>query len=780
MTKPQDGKVVAIPGKNTRCNPRPKVHQVLLPEMCQVWYPNGSRVNSLTYNTAYCSNCLCRDQNGECSEGRCCCSAMETTNLTYACPRYVSGEHVVVSDIPTACGCLPCGEFRVSFMVRVLDSKEKPIVLANVTVDGLHSYQSDEQGYVGFFVPAAQVKVNLSVHAVLYRNFRHHYFVIPGKLNSLTIHLQAMNTITIIPPQNPFIISFATLDIEIVPQTINCADLTFNQLVDLMDLLDTFSPRYGEIFGYFPANVFPENRRFTFISPVTHMLYDDSTLESLDVSLLAQRRSRSSKTFSDVPLYAIGWAQLEIYDEDGQPFDPLSPLFHDEQYSILVGFSPSLLLSLTELGELQLFAYDDSNRSFTVVKEGPYTFKNYQSEIHWAIFPVNSTLPHFPLSLVVAYEEKSTCYVATRADDPLGIVHSNWTQEATTVRVIARLGMNGSSSHDHLVYLHTGEINSCIAVPCRGELILQVMDNSKLQTSGGILIGDNLENFDTGRVGPIYRSKRGCEAIGLESEVDTPDHITLDLVRSYCVAGELAEPVEQVQQQSSPAETLVMVDQGNGLLALTEFCSVKVSVRACYGTTTTVTFISGGEMTVRSMTGQLLADSDREDMADIDIVSGDGGDLDLDDRDRREIHVSDCRDVHLFCFSFICDSRVNLTAVSQDDVNHMANDPGSDDVLDDVSLSAGEIDSGAMERDFVPCLPRSNPNSPNLSSDIGMDSVVLLNIASKDSAEFVFEDIGGEERGIFTSLNTMQVAQQKCRKDSDPDDVGVYFDCVPS
>ena len=142
---------------NIHCNPHPELHQVLLPELCQIHYPsNGTTVRSFVYSTAHCPNCLCKGTNEVYSETRCCCRPTETTNLMYTCPSYLGGESVLVSDIPTKCGCQPCGEIQVSVIIRVLNGHSEPIVLANVTIDGVRSYQSDKQGYVGFMVPVSQ------------------------------------------------------------------------------------------------------------------------------------------------------------------------------------------------------------------------------------------------------------------------------------------------------------------------------------------------------------------------------------------------------------------------------------------------------------------------------------------------------------------------------------------------------------------------------------------------------------------------------------------------
>ena len=96
-------------------------------------------------------------------------------------------------------------------------------------------------------------------------------------------------------------------------------------------------------------------------------------------------------------------------------------------------------------------------------------------------------------------------------------------------------------------------------------------------------------------------------------------------------------------------------------------------------------------------------------------------------------------------------------------------------------LTKNENDTDpSMQYNSIPCLPRSNFHSLNLDSSFKPDSgLLLLNIAAYDSAQFVFESTSGGEKGIFRSLRTREVAQQKCT-DSGPSDIGVHFDCVPS
>ena len=688
-----------------------------------------------------------------------------------------------MSDIPTECGCQPCDEMQVSFIVRVLDGHGEPVVLANVTIDGVRSYQSDEQGYVGFMVSASQVKVDVSVQAFLFSEFQRHYFVLPGRVNLITVHLQASRTVTLIPPQVPFLINLMTLEIETVQESINFDYLEIDQLIDVMDLLDKFNPKFGEIFVYFPAKVFPQDKLFTFTTSMPQTLYEDLTQESLDVSFLVQRQKKvADRAHQDVPLFAMGWGQLEIYDEEGRPFDPLTPI-HEEHYSILLGLSPSQSLSQAKLNKLQLYSYNDDSKIFKIVKEGPYIYKNHASDIQWAVFSIYSTLPKFPLSLAIAFEEQHACYIAARANDPFHLINSNSTQNTTIVQAIAQIGgTNSSSNQDYLVFTNRGEINTCIAVPCQGELVLRVMDNSKLQTSYGVSIVDNYEHY-TGHVGPVYTSRRGCEAIGLESELDSPDHIMLELTTATVNGTELMEEI--VEQRSPVARTMVRAMELESSKSVTEepeFCSVKVSIKMCSESTVSVTCIAGGEVMTKSLSsddsGAAGSESNSDDM---EWVSGDGDDdwLDSPAAGGHNQLRSNCNKLQHVCFSFMCESQVNLSVVSMTDNSEILN-IYSDVALDILTKATNESES-LMQYDSVPCLPHSNLHSPNLHSGFETDSSssLLLNIASPDSAEFVFEGTSGEERGVFRSMNTREVAQQKCT-DSGTNDVGIHFDCVPS
>ena len=156
--------------------------------------------------------------------------------------------------------------------------------------------------------------------------------------------------VTLIPPQAPFIISFTTLEIETAQGSINFDYLEIDQLIDVMDLLDKFNPKFGEVFAYFPAKVFPQDKEFTFITSVPQTLYEDLTQELLVISFLLKRQKKFAGAYHNIPLFALGWGQLEIYDEDGQPFDPLTPStpFSEEHYGILLGLSPLISQSLSQ------------------------------------------------------------------------------------------------------------------------------------------------------------------------------------------------------------------------------------------------------------------------------------------------------------------------------------------------------------------------------------------------------------------------------------------------
>ena len=757
--------ITFIPNGSIHCDPHPHIHQVRLPELCQIQHPNGTLVKSSYYNTAYCSNCLCNDNNGGCYEDRCCCRSLGVTNLTYMCPSYFNGESVLVSVIPTSCACLPCGDLQVSFVVHLLDGNQKPVSLANVTVDGVLSYQSDEQGYVGFFVPAAHVKVGLHIQAFLFKNFQRHYFVIPGQVNSLRIHLQSVRTVTLIPPQAPFIIRFMTLAIVMIRQPINFADLSVDELIKLMENLDSLDPHCGELFAYFPPKVFPINKEFTFISPIPRTLYDDVTLESLNVPFIVQRWDHVNDQFHSALLFALGWGELEIYDEEGQPFDPFLSISHDH-CTIFVAFSQSLRRTQAGSDKLKLFAYDGDKKSFNVIKEKPYIYQNNASEIQWAVFPVYSTLTKLPLKLAIAHEEENECYVAVRSYDPLDLLLSNSTHSVTQVQTLARIGANSTSITDQLIFLNYGEIDSCVAVPCEGELYLQVVDNSELQMWYGMLIDDNLEHYDTYGVGPIYKSLRNCEAIGLVSETDSSKHLTLDLFPYYCMLAKRDEQVQQASFSILMSRTSYQETAGAVRLDKQEFCSVKVSVRMCSQTTTTMTFISGVDVMLRSVSSDELNNGEKGDEEQEEVFydeteyeSGDEG---------MYAQYTNCNNMYRVCFTFDCNSRVNLTVV-----NTLTSNPDAPNLYDNESLSSiGE----SMQHFSVLCLPHSSASSSDLNFAEEFDSGFLHNISPQDSAEFTFEGISGGKRGVFKSLNK-EVAQQKCRE-SDLEDVGVYFDCA--
>ena len=769
--KPRELSAPQFSEEVTGCSQCPQPQLVLLPELCLVHYPNGTMVESVSYISSYCSNCLCSaEHSGICSEDRCCCSANEMTNLTYTCPNYFNGETVMISDIPLSCVCQSCSRLQVSFVVQVLDVDKVPVSLANVTVDGQNSYQSDEQGFVGFTISAAQVKVNISVQAFLFKDFQRHYFVVPGSVNKLTITLQVVRAATLVPPQNPFIIRFSTLEMVVLRRSISFTAFTLDDLIDLIDLMDTFDLYYGEVFAYFPPNVFPENALFTFVSPSPQSLYNTATHDSLDVSFLVHQPSRLTRLSYDAPLMSIGWGQLEIYDEDGRPFDPIS-LTGNQHYSVLVGLSPFLRLSRGKLEEAQLFAYNDSSESFKLVKKSSYIYQSYSSKIQWAIFPIFSSLQKFPLRLAVAYEEENICYVPARVRDSFSLTRDNSTSDTTIIRVSVRSGLNASSVTEQAVFLNSGAVNSCIAIPCHGELSLKVLGNSKYQTSTIKSIGDYFDEYENERIGPIYKNLRACEAFGLESDIQSSDseHLLVDLVPNYCPKRENIEHVDKRSFTPQMATQALHENTANDV----EFCSIKVLVNMCSQTITTATFITGEGMLVKSMSsevetnqyGKQQGEEEEESYDEMEYQSGD----DMQ-------YASDCSRVSELCFSFLCNSRVNMSVV-----NSVASSLDSSDILqlyNDELLLTGMNNSEIIQYSTFPCLPHSNSHSPDLYFSAERDqSVFLSNTAPQDSAEFVFEGTLGGERGVFRSLNMREVAQQKCME-SDLDNVGVYFDCV--
>ena len=746
------------------CNPHPLTRQVLLPELCEIHLPNGTMVEAFSYTTALCPNCLCKATSGACLAGRCCCVPKDSVRLAIQCPTYFNRERVVISGIPTQCVCQSCSRLDVSVVVRVLDGDERAVVLANVMVDGIGSYRTDDQGYVGFRVSADRTKINVTVRAVLFNEYQRHYFIIPGRVNSLNIRLNAVRYLTTTPPQTPFIISFTTLKMAAVYHPINFADITIDQLIDVMMVLDTFDPNYGEVFAYFPEKVFPINDEFTFVSSLPRTVHDHMTQDSLNASFLIQQMSRLDGLPKVNPFFAIGWGKLEIYDEDGRPFDP-SSLSQSKRYSILVCFAPSLMPTLDHL---QLVTYSDN--SFKVVDRSSYIYKDDLHNMQWAVLPTYANLINFSLPLAIAYEEDGLCHIAVRANDPLGLLRSVSDQATTVVKATARLTTNirSNDKRNDIIFLNSGPINSCVAIPCRGYLLLEVLDNPDVQASVGLSIDVNLKHYESeGRAGPIYRSKGACEAIGLNSEIESTDHVVFDVLPDYCpVPDSQDEPAQYASALSSKLSQAVGVSGGEAETDSREYCSVKVSVRMCTQTVTTVTCITDGDMSVRSASSDdIIDDYIREKREEEDGTEYESGDID--------VQYSDCNRVYRACFTFMCESRVNLTVV-----NSVTGDQSdSDEVLDVYGNrhipASPNNNSDVMHYSSIPCLPHSNLNSPVS----GLESSLLLNIASRESAEFVFESSDGGERGVFRSPSTREVAWQKCSH-AEPSEVGVYFDCV--
>ena len=125
------------------------------------------------------------------------------------------------------------------------------------------------------------------------------------------------------------------------------------------------------------------------------------------------------------------------------------------------------------------------------------------------------------------------------------------------------------------------------------------MDSSKLQTSYGMLIVDHYERYssNSGHVGPVYKSRRGCEAIGLESELDSSDHIMLDLTMATMNRTTELED-DDIEQKKfiarAMARRMQLEEVSTEISEDPEFCSMKVSVRMCSKSMITVMCIAGG------------------------------------------------------------------------------------------------------------------------------------------------------------------------------------------
>lgn len=668
-----------------------------------------------SYQTASCSHCLCTTNEGACTKGRCCCRDIARTNISYSCPDYFDGEKILVTGISTHCGCIPCGDFGVSFIVQAVKRSDVPIPLANVTVDLTHTYLTDETGHVGFLVPASHTMVQIDIHAACYADFSQNYFVIPGQVNILKIVLTEIKTLTMLPPQLPFLLH--TQSLTVVPLPIGT--LFVNQVLDssFLPLLPSTESTINT-YLYFPGGVFPLGELYTFLTSGRH-LDSNQDLESLHFSFTTLRPLDGER----ILLYAVAMGDIEIVDDLGHPFVPEVTGSNITDMFGLVTVTQTNHHPVPATNEgLHPFVLDNSTGSvFELMSDVVLladTSEDTPGQQVIAFSLLGSSQLVSPLHYIIALEEVESCYLAVRANDPVRILHNNLIKLSTTIIAISRM----ESLTDGIVgtYVSVGHIDSCMTVPCQGDALIKLMGKD-------IAFDRYLENIE--HSSHVYDNITECIRIGLEDNTQTNRYVELDLASSYC---EVSYPFHSSLLTHTSPLPLPQQEMINEVR--TQFCSVRVAIATCLGRSAQVVTMYESEMRIIQVSSLIEPDY---------IVTEAGSGSGMGDDYGNE--SDPCNYIQYLCLLIPCGVTVGI----------------------EVTQSQGDTINGTIIYSEQ-CAGHSNTNVLNADSDLKL----LENIGGV-SGSFVFQSSGGEV-GVHSSESTEDVAIEKCSQSSD---IGVHFQC---
>lgn len=647
---------------------------------------------------------------------------------------------MTIPNVPTECGCVPCEDIHVVFMLKIVEENQEPIIIANVSVDQLESYQSDELGYAGFSVPATQAKIRLKVTAIGFATFESDYFVLPGQTNTHTITLTPLMIRTLFPPQAPFLLSLSTFMLHLLPTQFDFEMLTSAEIENLVDDLRI---KTSKSFLFFPFDSFPPNQFITFLSNPK-----DRNPVNLKVSFTtAYNDNLSYRT----PLYAISSGQLDIRDENGDPF--IFPTSNDPRnnFGLLTLVSSDLQPSYRQLN---LFAYNEKSEHFDFLSKESLTLHSKDDSI-LILFTFNSISP--PLNYLIAYEEPSTCFIPVKSHDTNGFLQTDQDRESTMVRATTRIWY---SEADIMVSVTHGHIDGCVLVPCKGEVVMELLGASSEGERRGEVRIDNIEReLSREKERIVFRNRDKCEAVGFASSDGSSSlssSAQVDIMPDYCI---------------SPQRTLQ-----HPVMSTTDlYCSVRVAVSLSQHThaiivaTTSNMDIQTEEINNESEGEVSEVDADYSASGISGSGSGDG------------VHES-C--VHHRCFTFACDLEVTLTANAksadaQNDplppdnqsVFYPTNNNNGGVYFRDVSLYQANLVGGNSGEENGACVPYS---APPLADILGSNSRMnyLENLALTDLWTFTYRASGGVE-GVSMSA-VAEVAHEKC---SQSEKTGIQFQC---
>lgn len=474
-------------------------------ERCEIFYPNDLVLETTIFNRGRCSNVLCSTVEGVCSnDRRCCCQDLVVSHVNYSCPNMTFSSGVV--GMVEQCLCQLCTNVNVVFVGRVIDQREIPVIIANITVNREENYITDELGFFAFSVSAKQETVSIRVSGIGYLTSERIYSVLPGGMRTIEIVLKELLAVTMRPPEGDFYQSVTTLQV--------------------LSSTDEAALPAGESSIKFPSGFFAEDNVYTFVGvPINPT--SDVDIISLRLSFIITRtaslQQRSESSFllqngnqgkkmvrqvgssRDKVLSVTNVGVMSIMDELGMSIGPSSKF-------VIRSYFDSRFYSRERLGELRLYLLNQTSQEYylAVHKAKIVNLGNGR----WLVeFTVRNG--GFPLNYIVAFEESTTCYAAVRTYD--STTSSNASEIMTSIHAITKQGDNSTT----IAYTTTPD---CLPIPCTGNLTIRVAEDE------GVYVPEQISPSLSNRMeeGPVYLSLRACEAIGLTS-TDPSDYLNFTL-----------------------------------------------------------------------------------------------------------------------------------------------------------------------------------------------------------------------------------------------------------
>ena len=639
----------------------------------------------------------------------------------------------------------------MTFILRLQNKELEPVILANVTVNEMTSYQTDDKGYVGFSVSALQSKVHLQINVFGYQEIEDEYFVLPGQTNSLTLTLTSLSYKTLIPPQSPFLLSLTDLSIHQLTMNFSFKMLTSEELESLLPgLSDVWN--YGELFAYFPSEFFPPNQFFTFLSSPA-----DQYFNNLKASFTAYKDRSSYRT----PLYAVISGQLDIQDENGAPFitttneeDP------SKHYGVLALLSDDLQSSSHKP---HLFTYNIASKHFKQISKGTILVPMNRDSAHLHLFTPHTVT--FPQTYLIAVQESASCFIAVTARDVNGLIQTKQDKKSTAVKATTKIWYSESEWMSSTTY---GRIDGCLLVPCKGELTLRVLGLSEEEEHHYLQLNNiELELLEVeDESSRVFRSEKECNSLGLpkhKTAVSLSRSIQVDLIPDYCID---PQPLSSYFD-SKPLSSLSMDS------TTISYCSVRLAISLPPFTSATITATTA-DSEMKTERVELNADVVEPELSEteIDYGSGNSGSGAVAD----EIPNSH---VHYRCFTFPCTSEVTLaTRMHLNTLNNahqLANNLHyPSDYFKEVVYRVGWKKDYENDDTYSTCLPYSAPPLAMLNSNGESTFHFLVNLAPPASGKFTYR-ASVDHFGVSVSTGVPQVAWERCRRS---ESAGIQFQCL--